>query len=51
MIMIRKFRPNEMTNFLNWHQKEVFDKQIQLAELSISALKWYGKMFKGDYKG
>jgi len=50
-LMIRKFRPNEMTNFLNWHQKEVFDKQIQLAELSLSALKWYGRMFKGDNKG
>lgn len=47
-LMIKKFRPNEMPNFVNWHQKEILNKQIQLAELSLSALKWYGEMFKGD---
>ncbi|MFC1917213.1 DUF5677 domain-containing protein [Chloroflexota bacterium] len=45
MLVIKKFRPDEVTNLRNWHRKEIFDKQMQLARLSLSALRWYEEMF------
>jgi len=45
MLVIKKFRPDEMTYLRDWHRKEIFDKQVQLTRLSLSAAKWYDEMF------
>ena len=47
-LMIKKFRPDEIAYYRDWHRKESSEKQVQLAHFSISALKWYDKMFPGE---
>jgi hypothetical protein len=45
MLVLKKFRPDEISNLKDWHRKEIFDRQIQLARLSISGAKWYEETF------
>jgi hypothetical protein len=44
-LMIKKFRPDEITYFRDWHRKEILKKQVQLARLSLGAAKWYEEKY------
>ena len=50
MLMLKKFRSEEITYFKDWHSKEISYKQIQLLNLSLSAAKWYEKNFMKEKK-
>ena len=45
MLMLKMYRPDEITHFREWHRKEILDKQLQLGRLASSGAKWYQETF------
>lgn len=45
MLILKKFRPDEISYLRDWHRKEIYDRQMQLLKLSLSAAKWYEETF------
>lgn len=45
LLMLKEFRPDEITYYRDWHRKEILDKQLQLARLALSGAKWYEETF------
>ena len=45
MLMLKMYRPDEITHFREWHRKEILDKQLQLGRLANSGAKWYKETF------